>query len=356
MKIHFVYSVPRRQGDFASRFIGRYYRISGRLPLLPVPYRRGWLPMKPKPLRAPFSITVNLFSYLNERAKTLLYDWEERRIKGMNDGDIILGHPHPNPESIVRKAFDSDISFRARVLIFPMHYGMESINQFALPLLEKADIVLGIMGEYWYKGLRDSMFSRWQDKIVPLDMAIDVYQYPHIKRTFNQPGSRGYLYIGNNRPEKGCGVLSQTMAGMGDLPKGWIGEGPDIPHMKRIAGWADLTPEFMSEIAGTYDIFVNTSVSDANPTTILEAMAWGFPVACTPQSGYVNVPSITSLSTTDIPGNVEALHRMQYADEESLEATVIENRNLVETRYTWDRFCTTVWRAVKGFVEGDAIG
>lgn len=349
MKIHFAYAIPRFQSSYLKRGFSKYLILSGRVPTLPILYRRGWLPFLPNPLRAPYSITVNLFRYLKERATTYLYDWEEQRTVKIGDGGIILGHPHPNPNTIVQQAFNNGIAFKRKILIFPIHHAIESIGRFTLPLIEKADIVFGIMGQYWYETLDNSMYSCWKEKIIPLDMAIDAKQYPVVKKRFNKPGKRGYLYIGGNRPEKGCHILNETMAGLGNLPKGWIGEGPDIPHMKHVSRWADLTPGFMSAIAEKYDFFINTSISDANPTTILEAMAWGFPVACTPQSGYHNMPSVTTLSTADIAKNIEDLLELQYMQEEKLLEISAINRSLVETNYTWERFCNSIWKEIKVF-------
>jgi glycosyltransferase involved in cell wall biosynthesis len=145
------------------------------------------------------------------------------------------------------------------------------------------------------------------------------------------------------------------MAGLSSFPRAWIGGGAEIPNMRRLTQYANLTPEFVAKLAQDYDIFVNTSVSDANPTTILESMAWGFPVACTPESGYYNMPSIITLSTTDIEANVKALRELQHMPEEQLLRLTAANRNLVETHYTWERFCATVWQALEPYLQpGDA--
>jgi glycosyltransferase involved in cell wall biosynthesis len=293
---------------------------------------------------------MNLYRYLRQRAPTLLYDWQERGEIRFKAGDIILGHPHPNPNTLVQKAILNDRRCKVKALIFPMHHAIPRITEFTLPLLERADMVFGIMGPYWYDTLDNSHFAPWKHKIIRLDMAIDTHQYPLIKKQFNPPGRRGYLYIGSNRPEKGCEILGKTMAQLRDFPKGWIGGGPDIPNVPRIATYAHLTPKFVSSLATKYDIFVNTSISDANPTTILEAMAWGFPVACTPQSGYYKIPSIITLSTTDIEANVKALLELQYAPEEYLLQLSMTNRRLVEMHYTWERFCTTVWQVLEPYV------
>jgi glycosyltransferase involved in cell wall biosynthesis len=73
-------------------------------------------------------------------------------------------------------------------------------------------------------------------------------------------------------------------------------------------------------------------------------------VACTPESGYYNRPSIVPLSTTDIAANVAALEELQHAPEERLRELSRTNRALVETQYTWERFCETVWNSLAPYV------
>jgi len=348
--IHFVYAIPYPQSRFWERVLRAYERLSSAHGVLPAWYRSGWLPAKQIPMPAPGSITLNLYRYLRKYLPTALYDWQEEGEINFKPDDIVLGHPHPNPSTLIQKAVLSNRRCKLKALIFPMHHGIPSINEFTLPLLERADVVFGIMGKYWYDTLDNSQFAPWKHKIIQLDMAIDTVQYPFIKQHFNPPGRRGYIYIGSNRPEKGPKILSETMARLSDFPKGWVGFGPDIPNVPRIATYTHLTPSFISMLAKTFDIFVNTSISDANPATILEAMSWGFPVACTPQSGYYNIPSVIKISTTDIMANVRALLELQYAPEEYLVWISRTNRRLVETHCTWERFCTTVWQALKPYV------
>jgi glycosyltransferase involved in cell wall biosynthesis len=347
MIMHFVYAVPRlRRIRGLSRVLSAYEAGRKRAGL-PPSYRSGWLPGLSAPLAAPYSITVNLMRFLQKKLPCRLYDWQEHGTINYGPDDIVLGHPHPKQNTVIQQAFLSDKPCRAKILILPIHHAIASVNQYVIPLLDKADAVLGIMGPYWHDTLGDSFLAPWQHKIVRVDMALNAQDYPWIKRKFNAPGNRGFLHIGYNVPEKGPEVLAATMQRLPEFRKGWIGAGDEILYVPRITPFAYLTPEYIRKLAETYDIFVNTSVSDANPTTILEAMAWGFPVACTPQSGYYEMPSLMPLSTTDIGANVDVLTKMQYASNESLQALSQINRRLIETHYTWERFCGTVWQTLE---------
>jgi glycosyltransferase involved in cell wall biosynthesis len=213
-------------------------------------------------------------------------------------------------------------------------------------LVAQADVVFGIMGKYWYDTLEMSEFADWKSKITRVDMAIDASHYPYLKRGFNRPGARGYLYIGRNSAEKGTHLLSQVFERLDDYPRGWIGSGPEIPGVPRISDWRQLTPAFMAGVAEKFDFLVNFSISDANPTTILEAMAWGLPVACTPESGYYNEPTILPLSKDNVDESVRTLRWLQSAPEEALLELSLRNRKLVEQHYTWGRFTDTVWSTI----------
>ena len=340
--IHFVYVRPGAKPMFRSGIASALERTAREA--------KRRLASNGVPLQAPYSITVNLHRYLAARGKVKLYDWRETGTIALQPDDILLGHPHPDPETLVQKTMRAGARCRLKALLFPIHHAIPEINEYALPLLDSADVVLGIMGPYWYDTLESSFLAEWKKKIVRLDLAVNALEYPLLKTKFNAPGRRGYLYIGNHRPEKGIEALSKTLEKLGAYPRGWVGGGEDIPHVPRIARYRALTREFVAGLAKDYDIFLNTSVSDANPATILEAMAWGFPVACTPQSGYYNMPTIIPLSTTDIGANVAALEELQHAPEERLRELSRANRALVETQYTWEKFCATVWHALEPYV------
>ena len=350
--VHFIYRVPPSSNKWMRKLEHWQWKVIRKLRRpIPTTWRRGGHFAQQDSLRAPLSITVNLYDYLSRRTKAYLYDLFEPGVIPYLPNDIILGHPWMDENTITRQTFLNPAPCRLKALIFPIHHAIPEINYYARPVVEKADIVFGIMGPYWYDTLDYSEFADWKPKLVRLDMAIDSKAFPFVKTQFNPPGKRGYLYIGRNSPEKGADILSQTMAGLVDYPRGWIGGGDEIANMKRLAIFTQLTPDYVRSLAAQYDFFVNTSVSDANPTTILEAMAWGFPVACTPQSGYYRMPTVIELSTTDIGSNTQKLRELQYQPEEKLAEISTQNREMVDKTYTWDRFCTTVWRHIEPYLS-----
>jgi glycosyltransferase involved in cell wall biosynthesis len=98
----------------------------------------------------------------------------------------------------------------------------------------------------------------------------------------------------------------------------------------------------MKEVAKEYDFLITTGVADPNPTTILEAMAWGFPVICTPQSGYYENEYITNVFHNDIEESICVLEKLQKAPEEYLVNVALRAREKVKAKYNWHRFSDRV--------------
>jgi glycosyltransferase involved in cell wall biosynthesis len=282
------------------------------------------------------------------------------------EGDIFLGHPffpfQAGKEGVTELSITQSHRLTVTALISPLHCDTNiktgHINEGYLraidALMDRTDILFAIMGEYWWDRWPHSPFAHWMPKMVRLDMAIDTSAFPRVKNRFNSPGKRGYLYIGRNDPMKGTRHLTNLFSALGSFPCGWIGHGPDIPGVKKVGPHRLLTPNYMEEIARTYDFFVSAAVADPNPTTILESMAWGFPVICTPQSGYYETSYRKSIHLDDLDRSVEVLRRLQFADEGELTDMADEARSVVERQYTWDRFLGTVC-AELGLKQTEAV-
>jgi glycosyltransferase involved in cell wall biosynthesis len=189
-------------------------------------------------------------------------------------------------------------------------------------------------------------------KMIRLDMAVDTGHFPCIKKNFNVSGKRGFLFIGRNDAMKGTDFLSGLARALPEFRFGWIGWGDEIEGVPRISPARALTPDFMAEVAQDYDFFISPSQADPNPTTILESMAWGFPVVCTPQSGYYETSYRKNIFYGDLDRSVDVLRDMQFADEEVLRSAGAEARRVVKQEYSWDVF---VQRICTGLRLGEPI-
>jgi hypothetical protein len=339
--IHFVYaSTP---GD------GALDRLRGKASRLLQPWGvplgyvrdRDALDTSRWPPRSPLSITHHLLQALRTLDDVRFYDWKEHVAIRPRPGDVLIGHPYPDDLGTAFNRACLKGGFAARVALNPLHYGLPEYCQALAPALDACDHILGITGPYWFDTWNEGPFARWTPKITRLDMAIAIERFPRVKRTFHEPGRRKFLYIGHAQPTKGTELLSELFGrARGRHECVWIGADRKLPNLdarppQRLEGAA------VERLAAECDVFLTMGVSDANPTTILESMAWGFPVACTPQSGYYRMSEIQELSTTDMARNLAVLDDFQAAPERALLEQADRARSLVE-RFTFERFTRTV--------------
>jgi glycosyltransferase involved in cell wall biosynthesis len=343
--IHFVYAVPtsptlagriRQRGILAAQRAG-----------LPVSYvgRRDRVSSETWPNRAPTTITAHVYRALRQRAAARLYDVREHQMIPGGPQDVLIGHYLAGDDSGVWQRSCREGRFAARIAMNPLHHHMPEVCGELDPYVPAVDRIFGIMGRYWYDTWRQSALSHWFPKIVPFDMAIDVAAFPRLKIRFNPPGRRRFLYIGWAGAQKGTHLLS-ILFGLARNHR-CVAVGPSRPLANiECRPRVLFTLPYVQRLAAECDFVIAPAVSDANPTVILEAMAWGFPVACTPQAGYYNIPELVPLSITDMRHNVAMLDMLQEAREEELLARADAARRLVTTRYTWERFETTLCKAL----------
>jgi glycosyltransferase involved in cell wall biosynthesis len=205
-------------------------------------------------------------------------------------------------------------------------------------LISNTDIVFGIMGKYWWDQWKYSKYAHWQKKMIRLDMAVDINKYCKIKNQFNQKNKRKFLYIGRNDSMKGTDFLSCLAKSCPEYEFGWIGSGNQIEGVNKISDFVELTNEFMKKIAIEYDFFISPSRADPNPTTILETMAWGFPVLCTVQSGYYEDEVITNIFLDDIEKTKSVLKKFQEMEECELITISNNSRKKISNSYNWNVF------------------
>lgn len=361
MKCHFVYSVPFQRQSLIHR-INRKIRVILNEASVPVALITNRQPDEKEidqwPIQQPYSLTKNTYKALSRVYPTQLYTLKERVKIRFNSDDIFLGHPFfphkPNGIGVTEFSVSSKIKPKVLAIITPLHCDINvkttHINKAFLDhvngLMPKVDVLFAIMGQYWWDQWDQSPYAHWKPRMVRLDLAVDVKDYPFIKKTFNKPGKRKYLYIGKNDPMKGVDFLSKLAFELKNCEFGWIGVGEDIPGVKRISGPRQLDPEYMSKVAENYDFFISPSLADPNPTTILESMAWGFPVICTPQSGYYETEYIRNIYRNDFTKSVEIIKSLQDLNEIELFKWSKLARQVVENDYNWERFTGTILKHI----------
>lgn len=350
MTIHFVYAtIPGNR--FFDRLRGKAARALQGFGA-PISYvgNRVRVDTSAWPFRAPLSITHHVLQALRTLGPVKLYDWSERLAIRPEPGDILIGHPYPGDPSRVWNRACLHGGFKACLALVPVHHGMPEICLNMEDYISRCDHLLGITGPYWWDTWEQGAFAHWKQRMTPVDMAINIQNYPRVKVRFNPPGRRKFLFIGNGAPYKGAHLLSLLFGLAIDQHCVWVGADRNLPNLERRPAMS-LTGDSLKALVEENDFFVTMGVSDANPTTILEAMAWGLPVACTPQSGYDcrHLPELHTMSTTDMALNMEVLRRLQRAPDVELLAAADRARAQVERDYTFDHFTRTVLEAVKSF-------
>lgn len=296
-------------------------------------------------INCPHAIGRKVGEYLRQKYDVRYYALDGFEKIRPQEGDVLLGHAHPAPFTTLRRSI-RDPRWSRILFIEPYNADPRQVG-FLDALMPWCDLFLAITGEYWFNHIEFSLFSHWKPKIRQLDLAVDRNDFPFIKHRFNSPGERRFLYIGNKMWCKNTGYLSKIAGAMPGVRFGWMGsERCPIEGLERL-GAHDFRLEDARRLVSQYDFLITVGSADANPATILEAMAWGLIPVCTPQSGYENQPGIINVPLNDIPSAVQVLNELQAMPEQELKRLQEMNLAMLAQRYHWDRFCREVMEAIE---------
>ncbi len=295
---------------------------------------------------APDSIGRELGRRLERRYKVIYYEWSFKGVIDPKPGDILIGHPHPDPKTVFRRSLGRP-GWRRRLMLAPFNHGDMRQIAFEDSVLPGCDLFLAITGPHWFRTIGESRCSHWQPKMRHLDMAVVRADYPPIKSSFSPPGRRRVLYIGHSGRGKNTPYLSKIAALLPDIEFAWVGRGARPIDGLKALGFIDYDSIAGREILAGYDIFLTVGNANSNPTTILEAMSWGMIPVCTPTSGYSGIESIVNVPVDDAEVAAEVLSGLISADESDLRAIQATNWRLLGQHYTWDRFADQVLDAIE---------
>ncbi len=297
-------------------------------------------------ISAPDAIGRELGRRLETRYKVIYHDWSERDAIVPEPGDVLLGHPHPDPNTVFRLSVQLE-GWQRRLMMSPFNHGDLRQVAFVDPILPDCDLYLAITGPYWFGTLDDSRCSHWRPKIIHLDLAIDRHDYPPLKTFFGAPGKRRVVYIGHTYTYKNTPYLSEIAALVPEVDFAWIGSGTQAIRGLTALGQIDFDSQAGKDLVAQFDFLLTVGKADANPTTILEAMAWGLIPICTPSSGYEGIPSIPNVPVDDAATAAAIVRRLLHVDDSDLVAMQSENWRLLDEQYTWDRFADQVVAAIE---------
>ena len=141
-------------------------------------------------------------------------------------------------------------------------------------------------------------------------------------------------------------ILERFSEKLPDIEFAWIGGKKTIKKIKAL-GRIDFSKQEAKNIVQQYDFMITLGSADANPTTILEAMAWGLIPVCSVQSGYQGFIGIQNISIECIDDSVKTIKFLQSVPEEELKIWQQKNLNVLDNHFNWERFCTQVLKEIE---------
>lgn len=292
-------------------------------------------------ISCPDAIGRKLGAELSRSYDVVHHDWDEGGVIIPGEDDVLLGHPHPAPWTVFRRSLVRR-GWKKTIAMFPYTHGDMRHVAWAEKIIRRCDAFLAITGNYWFSTIGESPFAHWLPKMTHLDLAVDRSDYPALKRRFNPPGSRKFLYIGHNYWFKNMDYLMDIARSAPDVGAAWIGwSRRAIPDLE-VLGRQDFRTASAKALVSQYDFMITVGSSDPNPTTILEAMAWGLVPVCTRESGYVGYPGIVNVPLGDTARAVECLRGLQALSEARLLEMRQTNWEALDRHFNWHRFTDQV--------------
>jgi len=281
-------------------------------------------------IAAPWSIGNNVAQELYDQYGVVQYDWTDTGTIEPGDGDILLGHPHPNSGFIFTNSMQQD--GWSKVVAMTPWGGLTSTVKCINKLLPDIDALALICGPFWANQIPPS----WRHKTTALDMAIKREDYPPIKGVFNSRKSRRILYIGCTEPSKGTWALEQLSR---RLPYSFAHAGYGQIDGVRSLGYLDFTAPDALDVLRQFDFVICPGTNDANPTVVLEALSWGLIPLATELSGWGEDICVRLPATID--GMIETIQQLQDASEGDLVSLRAKKRSCLD-RYNWQRFTSQI--------------
>lgn len=277
--------------------------------------------------------------------KVTLHAWDAFGAVAHEPGDILLGHAHPVPGTAFRASLSSGDWGRV-VMMSP--YNEDPLQVAWLnPLVARADRFVAVCGPYWAERFSRSRYAWWGDRFRPLELAVDREDFPRVKRSFGRPGQRRLLYIGRAEWPKNPPYLEALAAARPQWDWGWIGSGRKGLKGFRRHGQMDFRSESARRLVASYDFTLTVGTFDANPSTLLESMAWGLIPLCSPQSGYAAEAGIVNVPLGDLEGAVAILDGLQTTKPAQLLRLQRDNDRLLKDRFSWDRVAADLGRELR---------
>lgn len=298
-------------------------------------------------ISTPNAITNEVSRRLANFYPVKVYDWNDPVVITPKPGDILIGHPTRDSEQTVFNMSLKQPGWARTIVFSPFAHAMLEYNGYTDPFVMAADLYLAICGRYWFDTNESSAASHWHYKMIHCDLGVNREHFPHVKKSFNPAGRRRFLFIGRTMPSKGVDFLCRIAEANPTIDFGWIGQG-EVPS-KRIVphGRHDFKNPASLQLAASYDFLITCGRSDANPTTILEASAWGLIPVATLQSGYYGNDWLVNIPLDDVAGASSIINDLNSCPESDLLARQQAGFRELDSHYNWDRVVRQICEAIQ---------
>jgi glycosyltransferase involved in cell wall biosynthesis len=298
-------------------------------------------------ISCPQAIGRNLAQALASLGTVVCHDIDGDADLHPQPGDILIGHPGSCPWHLFNRSVRKP-GWARRIGIQPYCPGDPRLQAYSDHVLPHCDRFLAICGDFWFRRTPHTLFRHWGPKLVHLDLAVDRRDFPLLKSAFNPPGRRRFLYIGHSAWYKNPAYLCTLARAHPEHAIAWAGRMRGRYRGPERLGSLDFSTAAGRELVRGFDFMLTVGSADANPTTILEAMAWGLVPVCTRESGYADQDGIVNLPIDDLPGAAAVLSRLQHAPEDELQRLQQVNLRRLDEHFNWPRLCAQVIAVVRG--------
>ena len=298
----------------------------------------------------PDAIGRHLTDYLRRTHTVEAHQWDELYRIEPSPGDVLLGHAHPSPSTVFRRSMNHP-AWRRIILMQPFNHCLRQMG-WLHGVVKQCDWYLAITGRDWIDRISESALAGWAPKIVQLDLAVNPAHFPRLKYSYSQPYARRFLYIGHKGPGKNWKYFQALAHRVGAERFGTVGV--RIPGVA-CHGRQDFSRPAAQDLLRQYDFLVVTSDADANPTVVLEAMAWGLIPVITSRCGYPIADGIEELPLNSVDAACATLRAVDRLPDAELLRRADLNRKRLASDFTWERFGSRVAELIASDQRGGPV-
>lgn len=273
---------------------------------------------------------------------------------GATEDDVLVGHIGPWANIALERQWRRIVPIIGWPSELKHPYDRFSLHEAHLSVLRRAPSFVALCGAWvWEHSAQDPVLARFRKKAVQAPLGFSRDLFPQVKRSFNPPGQRGFLYVGQVSEQKGVGYVDGILAELGYrylIGNGEWATGKRSAHCE-VTGWLDNAdaPTWV-RLAEQADFFVCATQWDCQPVAPLENISRGFVPMLTPANCFETSIPLTGQHAEDR----ETFERWQNAPEaELVEMQAKAMDGLAELK--WETTLDVIAKEIEERMSGEAL-